>query len=434
MKSLNLWSVLALAGLAAATGQNLTLDDALRISADRDPQARVDSLSTEAASLQQSIQKASWLPSVGLQASYNRLSEIDEPALILPTPTGPKTLDLAPQIPNQWSFAARADQLLWDGGRSLHLARSAAQDAEAGQSARLRSKRDLLLRVATAYWNLSAAQSALESAARALDRADSQAVFTTASYREGTALEQDTLQARLRTRQIELTLEQAKASREYARQVLCVAMGLDMRQDLTAADPLRPIGAVTGTATERPEVLLARAQTASALEQSAASRSAFQPQLMASAEYDYLDPNQRIVPNRDQFDGSWRVGISANWNLFRGGADDLATRRADLLARQARLREVAATDAAKQDLAHRETDYSLAKRRRDIAESSLPLAHRDLELARIRARAGTALRLEAIDKASALAQVESDLAQAIATENVAALQLCIARGEDPSWK
>jgi OMF family outer membrane factor len=155
---------------------------------------------------------------------------------------------------------------------------------------------------------------------------------------------------------------------------------------------------------------------------------------MASAEYDYLDPNQRIVPNRDQFDGSWRVGISANWNLFRGGADDLATRRADLLARQARLREVAATDAAKQDLAHRETDYSLAKRRRDIAESSLPLAHRDLELARIRARAGTALRLEAIDKASALAQVESDLAQAIATENVAALQLCIARGEDPSWK
>ena len=130
---------------------------------------------------------------------------------------------------------------------------------------------------------------------------------------------------------------------------------------------------------------------------------------VASAEYDYVDPNQRVIPNRDQFDGSWRVGISANWNLYRGGADDLTARRADLLARQSRLREVAAADAAKQDL-----------------------ARRDLDLARIRAQVGTALRLEAIDRASALAQAESDVAQAVATENVAALQLSIARGEDPS--
>jgi outer membrane protein TolC len=105
-----------------------------------------------------------------------------------------------------------------------------------------------------------------------------------------------------------------------------------------------------------------------------------------------------------------------------------------VLARQARLREVATVDAAKQDLAHRETDYAMAKRRREISEALLPLARRDLELARIRAQAGTALRLEAIDRASALAQAESDLAQAIATENVAGLQLSIARGEDPSWK
>jgi outer membrane protein TolC len=95
---------------------------------------------------------------------------------------------------------------------------------------------------------------------------------------------------------------------------------------------------------------------------------------------------------------------------------------------------VAAVDAAKQDLARRETDYALAKRRREISQASLPLARRDLDLARIRAQVGTALRLEAIDRASALAQAESDFAQAIATENVAALQLSIARGEDASWK
>lgn len=437
MKPWNLRSILALAGLAAAAGRNLSLSEALRTSSERDPQARMDSLSAEASSLQHSAQKAVWLPSVGLQASYNRLSDIDEPGVVLPFPDqigGPRTVNLAPQIPDQWSLAARADQLIWDGGRSGHLARSARKDEEASRSARTRSRRDLVLKVASAYWNLSAAQSALESAARAKDRADSQAVFTATSFREGAALEQDTLQARLRTRQIELALEQAKASREYARQALCVAMDVGMEQDLIAKDTLRPLDPPSDATEERPEVRQAKAQAASAEEQSAASRSAFQPTVQASAEYDLLDPNQRVVPNRDRFDGSWRVGVSANWNLFRGGVDDINARRADLVARQARLREVATFDAAKQELARRRTEYALARRRREIAEASLPLARRDLDLARIRAQAGAALRLEAIDRASALAQAESDLAQAVATENVAALQLCIARGTDPSWK
>jgi hypothetical protein len=47
---------------------------------------------------------------------------------------------------------------------------------------------------------------------------------------------------------------------------------------------------------------------------------------------------------------------------------------------------------------------------------------------------GTSLRLEAIDRESALSQAESDLALAIAQENAAALALSLARGQDPSWK
>jgi len=85
-------------------------------------------------------------------------------------------------------------------------------------------------------------------------------------------------------------------------------------------------------------------------------------------------------------------------------------------------------------LAHRETEYKLARRKREIAALSVPLCQRDLDLARIRAQVGTALRLEAIDRASALSQSESDLAQAVANENVAAMNLSIARGAAPRWK
>ena len=428
-----------LALVAAASGSNLSLSDALATAANRDPQSRSDSLGVDASLLQASLQRAVWLPSVGVQASYNRLSNIDEPPLVLPLPAalgGPQDVNIAPQIPNQWGLSARADQVLWEGGKSIHMERAATWQAEAGRASRTKSRQELTTRVATAYWNLSAAQASLESAQRAFASADSQAVLTAVGYRQGTALEQDTLQARLRMRQIELQVEQASASRETARQALCVALGLDIQSELSASDPLVPLPTPSAPAAivERPEIEQARAQASSAEEQAKAARAAYSPQLAASAEYDLQDPNPRVIPNRDSFDGSWRVGVSANWNLFRGGMDDLAARTADLQARQARLREVAVRDADEQDLALKETNYRLAVRRRQISQSSLPLARRDLELALIRAQVGTSLRLEAIDRESALSQAESDLALAIAQENAAALALSLARGQDPSWK
>ena len=45
-----------------------------------------------------------------------------------------------------------------------------------------------------------------------------------------------------------------------------------------------------------------------------------------------------------------------------------------------------------------------------------------------------ALGLEAIDRESALAQAESDLAQAVAAENIALLNLSVARGGVVRWK
>jgi outer membrane protein len=178
----------------------------------------------------------------------------------------------------------------------------------------------------------------------------------------------------------------------------------------------------------------AREQILSANAMASASRSNYHPLVQASAQYDYLNPNQRIFPNHAEFDGTWRVGVAATWNLYRGGADDISIRKAQLAVQQARQREASLRDAIGQELSRRETELRLARRKREIAERNLPLARRDLELANIRSQAGTALRLEAIDRASALAQLESDLAQAIANENIAVMNLSIARGEEPRWK
>jgi outer membrane protein TolC len=429
--------VLCLYASVSAQSRNLTLVECLRVAEERDPQTRADSLSREGASLQERTQKTAWMPSLNASVSYNRLSELDASGITLPLPAalgGPKSVIIAPDIPNQYGASLRVDQLLWDGNRSKGMASASRHEQSSWGAAREKSRRDLSARVAAAYWNLGAAQAAMEAARTAMARADSQANLTAIAFREGTALEQDTLQARLRARQIEIQLEQANASREFALQTLCIAMGRPLSYDVRGLDALKPLDAVPAPAHfDRPELEQVREQILSAQELVVASRSSYQPVVQASAQYDFLNPNPRIVPNHEDFDGTWRVGVAATWNLYRGGADELSVRKSELAVQQARQREAILQDVIGQELSRRETELHLARRKREIAERNLPLARRDLELAIIRSQAGTALRLEAIDRASALAQLESDLAQAVALENIAAMNLSIARGVVPRW-
>lgn len=417
--------------LAFAQPKSLALADCLRIAHDRDPQTRSDSLAGESASLQEKSLNTVRMPSVNAVLSYNRLSGIDPFRIGI----GANTMEIAPNIPDQYAATLRIDQLVWDGNGASHRMSASRHDRSSWNSTKEKDRRDLSIRIATAYWNLSAAQAAAQAASDAMARADSQANLAAISFRQGTALEQDTLQARLRTRQIEIQFEQAQASREFAIQTLCVAMGLPLSYDLRGTDTLKPLEpAIAAAKVERPELAQVREQILSAQELVAASKASYQPTVTASAQYDYLNPNQRIFPNHDQFDGTWRVGVAATWNLFRGGADELSIRKSELAVRQARQREAILLDATALELSRRETELRLARRRREIAERNVPLARRDLDLANIRSQAGTALRLEAIDRASALSQTESDLAQAIATENIAAMNLSVARGEEPRWK
>lgn len=422
---------------ASAQPRDLTLPECLRVAEAHDPQTRADSLAREASSLQERTLKTAWMPNVNASLWYNRLSELDAAGIELPLPPamgGPKTVVISPSLPNQFGTSLRVDQLLWDGHRSSGSMAASRHEQASWSAAREKSRRDLTTRVAAAFWNLGAAQAAVQAARTAMARADSQANLAAIAFREGTALEQDTLQARLRSRQIEIQLEQANAAREFALQTLCVAMGLPLSYDLRSAEALKPLEASPAAPdAERPELAQVREQILSAREQVRAARAGYQPVVQASAQYDLLNPNPRIVPSHDAFDATWRVGIAATWNLYRGGADDLAVRKSELAVRQARQREAVLRDAIGQELSRRETEWRLARRKREIAERNLPLARRDLELAIIRSQAGTALRLEAIDRASALAQAESDLAQAVASENIAAMNLSIARGAVPRW-
>ena len=47
-----------------------------------------------------------------------------------------------------------------------------------------------------------------------------------------------------------------------------------------------------------------------------AARGGWYPQIFLAANYDYARPNQRIIPPKDRWDGTWDVGVYFQWNVW----------------------------------------------------------------------------------------------------------------------
>jgi outer membrane protein TolC len=67
---------------------------------------------------------------------------------------------------------------------------------------------------------------------------------------------------------------------------------------------------------ERPDVRATQMRVRAAERGIDAANGGWWPQVAVTATYLYANPNQRIFPNRPQFDGTWAVGVSAGWDLW----------------------------------------------------------------------------------------------------------------------
>src|SRR5690606_36709954 len=67
---------------------------------------------------------------------------------------------------------------------------------------------------------------------------------------------------------------------------------------------------------KRPDITASQARLRAAQSGVAAASAAWFPTIPFNALYLFANSNQRILPNRKQFDGTWPVGIGLSWNIW----------------------------------------------------------------------------------------------------------------------
>jgi len=333
---------------------------------------------------------------------------------------------------NQLSAGVNLSYLLYDfGGRDAAL-ENARQLFEAASATQDNVVQGLFFSAIQGYYQLNAAQAALESALEAERSSKASLDAATARYQVGVGTPADRLQAQTAYSQAVLDRIRAEGTLRNAHGTLANLMGMDANQDYT----LQPVANAPATEQfqanvgeliaearrRRPDLAAAEAQIAAAEAGIASARAAGKPSISVTTDLAYL--------NRESSDPSRSGGIGLNVTipLFTGFANTYRIRSA---TEQAEARKAARDQIALQIALDVWQAYQNLQTETQSVQSSADLvasATQNADVALGRYRGGVGNIIDVITAQSALASARAQRIQARFNWDIARAGLAYSMG------
>lgn len=321
-------------------------------------------------------------------------------------------------------------QPLFSSGRSRAERRAAAAGQDAAAAGLERTRQQVGLQAAEAYWGLALAEGAAAVAAAALDAGRSHARDADAAWRAGASARSDRLEADLRVAELEADAIDAGQRREAAADGLTLLLALPAGTPVVTADALVADDADTGgtgPGIPRADVRALRRQRDAARALGSAARSAYLPQLAAFAQF-ALDADAPFGGDGE----SWTAGAVLRWDVFTGfaarGQAEAARARALRLERQVDLLEA----TVDRDLRQAQRGVAAAGQRLAVAAAAAEGADEHLRVCRLEFAEGAIPSRALLDAQAAWRGAHLRRLQALHDLRVGHARLAFARGLGPA--
>lgn len=407
---------------APGTGVPFSLDEALRAAVKASEtidaaKAEVDRSRTFVTSA-----RAGYLPSVNGTASYQRTlaTEFDDINFGPPTMMGDEEIDLPFGRRNNWRLGVTASQPLFDGFRTsaaIDQAKSGVRQAELGVTT---TKTELVLQVATAYYDAVLADRQLEIADVTLQQAEQTLKETQLKFDQGTAPEFDLVRAQVSRDNQSTQLIQFRVQRDVAYVQLrrLIGVPLDQPLQLTSrldADDMDPMLETARKAVDLPPNTT-RVAIAQAKEQVVANKasvdvanSAWWPTLSAGTDFGLV--NYENQPVNTDWRTNWTVGLNLSIPIFDGfrRKANVDASKAALKSSQAQLQN--ATEIAQIEAAQAAANVQASATTLETTTRTVGQAKRAYQIAELRFSQGASTHLELVDARVQLEQSQVNQAR-----------------------
>jgi outer membrane protein len=333
---------------------------------------------------------------------------------------------------NQLSAGANLSYLLYDFGARDAALENARQLFEAANATQDRVVQELFFSAIQGYYQVNAAQAALDSAREAERSSQASLDAATARYKVGVATPADRLQAQTAYSQAVLDRIRAEGALNTSRGTLANLMGMDAQQGYA----LQPAPETPATQSfnanideliaearkRRPDLVAAEAQVAAAQANIDAARAANKPRISVGTDFSYLD-RESSSPVR-----SGGIGLSVTVPLFTGFANTYRIRSANeqIEARKAARDQVALQIALDvwQAYQNLQTETQSVQTSADLVASATQNA--DVALGRYKAGVGNII--DVITAQSALATARAQRIQSRFNWDIARASLAFSMG------
>jgi len=314
------------------------------------------------------------LPLLQLSAGYQHLSEV--PPFAVKLPFSPVPVTIQESILNQYQLKLSLIQPLFTGFRLVSQQRAAEQLILANQASYRKEMNEEVFRIASAYMQLYLAREQYSVAQEMLKSASAHATDAESFFHNGLITKNDLLKIKVQHSSAGIACVEAQNAFQNASMQFLKTIGLPLDTRFSIPDGFSPLTtvipdsaeALQAALTERNELQELALRIKATENLKTAAQSGWYPQVHLHSSFSYNRPNQRIMPAKDQFDDTWDVGVSLQWNLWDWGGTSARTEQASEEMRGLQIASAQTKDAICLEVNNYILNFRAAQERVKLAE------------------------------------------------------------------
>lgn len=428
----------------------LTIDQAVQIGLDNSKSLRTSKFRVDAADAKASEANTYGLPSLKFSGGYTKLSLVDP--TVLPFPAYgmvnnniapgyvqffPVEYQLGANLVDSYSLKATVTQPLFTGGKISGAANAAEYIADATKEDYKKDKAETIYNVKAAYWNYYRAIEFKKFIDENVNQIETHAKDAENLMKQGMLTSNDYMKVQVQLSDARVRQIDASNAVKLSMYALNNTLGLPLPTEIALASSIQiadriwsAVDTLIDRAYEhRPDVLSLNSRVSAAESGLTSARGGWWPQIYLIGNYNYLRPNPRIFPTKDQFDKTWDVTLSVSFDIWNWWQTGYQANQAEAQLAQAKEGLSMMKDGVTLEVTQNYLGVNQAKERTAVSEQGVKQAEENYRITDEKYKIGLAPNSELLDAEVLLLQAKLNLTQSYVDYELSMARLSKAVGE-----
>ena len=369
-----------------AQTKTYTLEESIKLGIENSKSLNMSNAKLAIASAKVNEVKSQRFPKLSFNASYMRLSDV--PPFEISISFFPTPITIQEPILNSYNFKFSLQQPIFTGFKLTALHSAANYNLESTKLDYSKELNEEVFNIISAFWNIYKAQNANKLIDENLRSLESHISDAKSFLQNDLITKNDLLKIELQYSTVQLKKIEIENSLKMAKAIFNKIIGNNLaeefeisREELTTENTNMDFNELIKRAkSTRFELESISNKIMAGKEQLSASKSGWYPSIYLISDFYYSRPNQRIFPQKDQFDDTWDVGIALSWDIWNWGYNSSQSDQAENNLLQFETSKSQLEDAIEIEVYNSFLTFQAAKKKVDLSRQSLEQANENYRI------------------------------------------------------